>query len=55
MNVESVTIKYAVAELAIENCKENAVQFMRKGYYILDKGSKNIFNKTVSLKDGFKI
>jgi len=55
LNVESVTIKYAVAELAIENCKENAVQFMRKGYYILDKGSKNIFNKTVSLKDGFKI
>ena len=49
----SINSHTAIAELAIENCAVGkAVQFMRSGYYTLDKG--NIFIKTVSLKDSFK-
>jgi glutaminyl-tRNA synthetase len=41
----------AVFEPHVLNVKE-AVQMMRKGYYILDKDGKS-FNKTVSLKEGW--
>jgi glutaminyl-tRNA synthetase len=41
----------AVFEPHVVNVKE-AVQMMRKGYYILDKDGKS-FNKTVSLKEGW--
>lgn len=44
----------AIAELSIKNCAvSKAVQFMRNGYYTLDKD--NTFIKTVSLKEGFKL
>jgi len=43
----------AIAELSIKDCSSGtAVQFMRNGYYTLDKD--NIFIKAVSLKDSFK-
>ena len=49
----SIKIHTAIAELATENCAvSKAVQFMRNGYYTLDRD--NIFIKSVSLKDSFK-
>ena len=49
----------AVFEPAVVGCTiSKPVQMIRKGYYILDKDSTNdrlIFNKTVSLKEGYKI
>jgi len=49
----SVLSKTAIAELPIENTIiGKAVQFMRNGYFTLDKDGS--FIKTVSLKDGFK-
>ena len=48
-----INVKVAIAELNIGKCIiGEAVQFMRSGYYTLDKD--NIFIKAVSLKDGFK-
>ena len=48
----------ALAENSLKNAKvEEKFQFMRKGYYCVDKDSTEenfIFNKTISLKDGFK-
>lgn len=48
----------ALAENFLKNAKvEDKFQFMRKGYYCVDKDSTEenfIFNKTISLKDGFK-
>lgn len=48
----------ALAENFLKNAKvEDKFQFMRKGYYCVDKDSTKdrlIFNKTISLKDGFK-
>ena len=50
--------KTALAENFLKNAKvEDKFQFMRKGYYCVDKDStseKLIFNSTISLKDGFK-
>jgi len=52
LNPNSLTVnKKAVFEPHVLNVKE-AVQMMRKGYYILDKDGKS-FNKTVSLKEGW--
>ena len=53
-NIKNIVIsKPAIAELAIENTMINkAVQFMRNGYFTLDKDGS--FIKTVSLKDSFK-
>ena len=48
----------ALAENFLKSSKvEDKFQFMRKGYYCLDKDSTEenlIFNKTISLKDSFK-
>lgn len=48
----------AIAENFLKNAKPyDKFQFMRKGYYTLDKDSINsnyIFNSTISLKDSFK-
>jgi glutaminyl-tRNA synthetase len=52
LNPNSLVINTkAVFEPHVVNVKE-AVQMMRKGYYILDKDGKS-FNKTVSLKEGW--
>lgn len=54
----SLTEKVALAENFLKNAKvEDKFQFMRKGYYCVDKDSTQnclIFNSTISLKDGFK-
>jgi len=54
----SLTTKTAIAENFLKNAKvEDKFQFMRKGYYCVDKDSTKdelIFNSTISLKDGFK-
>jgi len=48
----------ALAEPSLKSAKfGEAYQFMRKGYFVLDKDSGTsgiIFNKTVGLKDGWK-
>ncbi len=55
----SLTETTALAENFLKNAKiEDKFQFMRKGYYCVDKDSTKdhlIFNLTISLKDGFKI
>jgi len=49
----------AFAENFLKTAKvEDKFQFMRKGYYCVDKDTTKdnmIFNKTISLKDGFKV
>lgn len=54
----SMQEKTAIAENFLKTAKiEDKFQFMRKGYYCVDKDStkeKLIFNSTISLKDGFK-
>jgi glutaminyl-tRNA synthetase len=51
-------IKSAFAEPELKNAKfDDRYQFMRKGYFCLDKDSSAsgmIFNRTVTLKDGWK-
>ena len=51
-------VKGAFAEPALKNASFNeAFQFIRKGYFVLDKDSSTsgmIFNRTVGLKDGWK-
>ena len=51
-------VKTAFAEPALKNAKfEERYQFIRKGYFTLDKDSSTsgmIFNKTVGLKDSWK-
>ena len=56
LNPNSLTInKSAYFEPDALLCKEEVpVQMMRKGYYVLDKDG-TAFNKTVSLKEGWKI
>ena len=48
----------ALAENFLKEAKvEDKFQFMRKGYYCMDKDSTKdnyIFNSTISLKDGYK-
>lgn len=55
---ESLTETTAIAENFLKNAKPfDKFQFMRKGYFTLDKDSTQdnfIFNSTISLKDGFK-
>ncbi len=59
LNPNSLVIAKAYVEPALLEDKSNLpVQFERDGYYVLDKDSKDghfVFNKTVSLKDSFKI
>ncbi len=59
LNPDSLVVKEGCkAEKSIENYDVPAnFQFMRQGYFCLDKDSKKdniIFNRSVSLKDGFK-
>lgn len=55
----SMTESVAYAENFLKTAKvEDKFQFMRKGYYCLDKDSAKdnlIFNSTISLKDSFKV
>lgn len=55
---DSMLESTALAENFLKTSKvEDKFQFMRKGYYCLDKDStpdRLVFNKTISLKDGFK-
>lgn len=57
INPESLKIVVGHAEPSIKEAKgEERFQFLRKGYYCLDKdsaGDKFIFNRTVTLKDGW--
>jgi glutaminyl-tRNA synthetase len=59
INLHSLEIKKAFIEPHIENSKVGAhFQFMRNGYFCVDTDSKPsnlVFNRTVSLKDGFKV
>ena len=52
------TIQGAYAEPALKTAKfGEAYQFIRKGYFVLDKDSSTsgmVFNRTVGLKDGWK-
>ena len=54
----SLITKKALAENFLKEAKvEDKFQFMRKGYYCMDKDSTKdnyIFNSTISLKDGYK-
>ena len=55
INPDSLKVVTGYAEPAIKNAKfTDRFQFLRKGYYCLDKDSSEegvIFNRTVTLKD----
>ena len=55
---DSLITRKALAENFLKNAKvEDKFQFIRKGYYCMDKDStidNFIFNSTISLKDGYK-
>lgn len=57
INPDSLTVVTGYAEPSIKDAKpEERFQFLRKGYYCLDKDTtaeKLIFNRTVTLKDGW--
>jgi glutaminyl-tRNA synthetase len=57
INPDSLTVVKGYAEPSIKEAKAtDRFQFLRKGYYCLDKDSsadKLIFNRTVTLKDGW--
>jgi glutaminyl-tRNA synthetase len=59
INENSLTITQAYIEPSLLNAKAtDRFQFLRKGYFCLDKEStldKIIFNRTVTLKDGWKV
>jgi len=59
INPESLqTVAGAFMEPSLKNAKfEDRYQFIRKGYFVLDKDSSTsgmVFNRTVGLKDGWK-
>ena len=58
INPESLRIVKAYAEASVaKSVPEDRFQFLRKGYYCLDKGSPEnglIFNRTVTLKDSWE-
>ncbi|MET0464413.1 MAG: glutamine--tRNA ligase/YqeY domain fusion protein [Chitinophagaceae bacterium] len=59
INADSLqVVKSVYAEPALKNAKfDEAYQFIRKGYFVLDKDSSTsgmIFNRTVGLKDSWK-
>lgn len=59
INPDSLQVlKSVFAEPALKTAKfEDAYQFIRKGYFVLDKDSSTsgmVFNRTVGLKDGWK-
>jgi glutaminyl-tRNA synthetase len=57
LNPHSLTaIKNARAEVSLSSLKEGPLQFMRKGYFVLDKDSspaKPVFNQIVPLRDSW--
>lgn len=57
INPDSLQIIYAFIEPSLQNANtENRYQFLRKGYFCLDKDSsaeKLVFNRTVTLKDAW--
>lgn len=57
-NVNSMQVVNAKVERSLLSARvEDRFQFMRVGYYVLDrdsKGNKLVFNEIVGLKDGFK-
>ena len=57
-NTESMKVVSAKAEPSLLNARaEDRFQFMRVGYYVLDRdseGSNLVFNEIVGLKDGYK-
>ena len=59
INPDSLVISQAFAEPSLESALVgNHYQFQRIGYYTLDRDSsaeKLIFNRTVTLKDSFKL
>lgn len=59
INPHSLEIKNAFIEPHLENAKPGAhFQFMRNGYFCVDTDSKPgavVFNRTVTLKDSFKV
>lgn len=59
VNKDSLSIQNAFAEPSLKDAKvEDHYQFQRIGYFTLDKDStteKLVFNRTVTLKDSFKI
>lgn len=58
INPDSLKVVKGYAEPSLLNASfKDHFQFLRKGYYFLDKDSENgefIFNRTVTLKDGWK-
>ena len=58
INPDSLQVIKAFIEPALKDAKPNTpYQFIRKGYFVLDKDSKPgnlVFNRTVTLKDSFK-
>ena len=57
-NADSMKVVSAKVEPSLKNAKVgDKFQFMRVGYYVLDRDSKDgqlVFNEIVGLKDGFK-
>lgn len=58
INEDSLQKQNALAEPSLKDASENnRYQFIRKGYYVIDKSSTPgnlVFNQTVGLKDGWK-
>lgn len=58
LNPHSLEIKNAKVEPSLQNAEKGKhFQFIRNGYFTLDKDSSNnqlVFNRTVGLKEGFK-
>jgi glutaminyl-tRNA synthetase len=58
VNPQSLNISYGFAEPSLKDATlEDHFQFQRIGYYIKDRDSSNdtlVFNRTVTLKDGYK-
>lgn len=58
LNPHSLEIKNAKVEPSLQNAEKGKhFQFIRNGYFALDKDSSNnqlVFNRTVGLKEGFK-
>lgn len=57
INPDSLQIKHAYIEAGIQNAKPGMhFQFVRNGYFCVDKDSGNqlVFNRTTTLKEGFK-
>ena len=59
LNPDSLKVVSGYVEKALDNCEVGAkYQFMRNGYFCKDKDStdeKPVFNRTVALRDSFKI